>query len=521
MAARAAQSGRRQARRPRQRAAVPAAARAATALWLIIAAAAAAHPYDPHAPSPPPFFEGWFLRATVAPYNQTAAAAGGGTGDRGAGAAAPPRLAAAAVGLGRVLPSPDGGGGGGDPAVACFLILQPSGASSGGDESAFGGGDEAPPPQQLPPPIVRALYFETLSLAPGRAPPPLGPDASGPAFVAEAAGGGGRCRLEVSGALVSLEARAGDVELRLETASPPGAAAPPLVPWRGPGGSPEGWAEGVIGATLGVHWYVYTLATPARLEASFPWQPPQQPPAVLQQEQSLGPAAAAAAAAGAGGAAPAVAELRRRLAAAVPWRLPLAPPPPQQQQQQQQQQQRQQLLPPPLARVSAQAFLHAEKNWGAKFPPSYVWVQAASPDGASTLALAGGPPPPPLSAAPPLLALSLRAAGGVAVEFDALEPALPLAFEPDGCGGTLAVRLRSGAHLVVLTVAAPRGSFAPLPCPEASGFRSCTEQSHAASARARVYAAAGPLDPFGRDELIADVAFDQAALEFGGAYRCG
>ena len=59
------------------------------------------------------------------------------------------------------------------------------------------------------------------------------------------------------------------------------------------------------------------------------------------------------------------------------------------------------------------------------------------------------------------------------------------------------------------------------PSPPQPRAQECTVQSNAVTIRARVYAAPHPLDPHSQGELIADVAFENAGLEFGGAYRCG
>lgn len=48
---------------------------------------------------------------------------------------------------------------------------------------------------------------------------------------------------------------------------------------------------------------------------------------------------------------------------------------------------------------------------------------------------------------------------------------VPVEFLAEGCSGTLDVRLRTATHLVVVWVAASKGSFCDLPCPTATGFR--------------------------------------------------
>jgi hypothetical protein len=123
--------------------------------------------------------------------------------------------------------------------------------------------------------------------------------------------------------------------------------------------------------------------------------------------------------------------------------------------------------PPGPDRLALPGWLHAEKNWGAAFPPAYLWAQGLTADGKVSFALAGAPVPP-LGA--PLFALSLHAPG-LDASVDALSPGLPTLLRPDACGGRLRLELRGVGRAVAVDVAAAPGSFGDIPCPQASGFR--------------------------------------------------
>jgi hypothetical protein len=198
-----------------------------------------------HATGPPPFFEGWFFRAVKAGAGGTRASACSMAGDSAAGGAGPllplqeqklPAVAAAAnatgggpaapapalsvaIGIGYAQPET---GAGTDPPAMCFLILQQRDCAAADPSAAVGAAAAATPragspagrAPDDPAPEVHTMYFSSLQVHGGKDPPgpPLVPP-GGPAFVAEAAGPAGRCRVEVSGALLAIEVATSGLEV--------------------------------------------------------------------------------------------------------------------------------------------------------------------------------------------------------------------------------------------------------------------------------------------------------------------
>lgn len=524
----------------------------------IVSIAASTHPYDPHTPGPPPWFEGWFFRAVAA-----APAPGGSNATVGGATPGAHPLLSVTVVMGHVVPDPNTGAL--DPPAACFILLQPGGGIGGG-----GGAADAPPA-----PLLRTSYFSSLSDGAGKV-APLQP--GGPAFVAETAGGGGGCRAEAIGDLFNVEGDLGGLKVRIESDLSRGAggAGPshgPILPWNGPGSSPESWMEPLIDRVAGLHWYVWSMASPvtitvspatsaaAATAAAGAAQPPvqtkrsegksdverrRQGPGRFHQVQAALQSSAAAAGSAAravlkGLAASAGAAGRRFLGAAGPGGVrgaeeggsPAGGParcgpatsgcwqgrPP-----------GDQTVsdgvsgvggvgggsssggvPAPLVLAG---WAHAEKNWGEKFPEAYVWAQGVSPDGRTSFALAAGPVP--ALAGAPAAAFSLHTPR-TDLSVDASDPGLPVRLSAEACRGALSLELRSPNRLMAIYIEAPRDGFVALPCPTATGFRVCTEQSHAAIARVRVYESL----PFFGDRLIDSAVLELAALEFGGTYACG
>ena len=368
-----------------------------------------------------------------------------------------PGLAVAAVIGHTVPPAQSGGGGGGNGRrAACFFIVQEVPAAA----SAVAGASSPPP---LPPPRRYVQYFPRLTVAGGKDPAAAEGDPSGPSFVITAgdgaegggvgsggSGGGGGCRFEAAGELLSFEAAlagGGAPRLRLETA--PRAGAPARVPWRGPGSSPEGWAEGLADLVLRLHWHVFTLASPAAVAlVAQPPLPPLPPSPQLGQKGAADSAAQAAQK----GAAAQTGSLKEAVFASAA----AAPPPAA-------------LQPPPL-----RGWLHAEKNWGAAFPPAYVWAQGVAADGAAAFALSAGPLPAPLGV--PVALLSVHLPGGRVVAFDAERPGAVARLEADGCRGALALAVAGLGAEVTVDILAARGSFAPVPCPTVGGFEVLEKQ---------------------------------------------
>jgi hypothetical protein len=202
------------------------------------------------------------------------------------------------------------------------------------------------------------------------------------------------------------------------------------------------------------------------------------------------------------------------------------------------------------ASLAGSGVAHLEKNWGGGFPERWLWAQGqagqagqeaprrsprpAAPaaaaagggggGGGATFVLAGGAVPLaflPAALSPRLFLLTYQSPG-FNLSLDPLYPALPTAVRPDGCAGTIELTLTALLHTVHVSIAAEPGSFAAVTCPTAQGFRQDSVESFAARVEVRVVRR--PLlglapERWGR--VVAHSVWEGAAVEFGGAYRCG
>lgn len=154
--------------------------------------------------------------------------------------------------------------------------------------------------------------------------------------------------------------------------------------------------------------------------------------------------------------------------------------------------------------------VHFEKNWGKAFPENYIWLQAMTPDGKTSIVSAGG---------------EIAALGPASLEAFLLQIRSPQGnwlFSPangsvwtqrvvDSCAGRLVLRMRSPNASVEVVARAQRGTFGDLLIPTGESLESHSEQSFASEITATVKT----LD--GRTQVF---QWTGGALEFGGENKC-
>lgn len=160
--------------------------------------------------------------------------------------------------------------------------------------------------------------------------------------------------------------------------------------------------------------------------------------------------------------------------------------------------------------------IHQEKNWGEVFPDAWMWVQAISADGQSSLALAGGDVEWGEFTFNTFL-VGYRSEDLV-INFNLADDLLTT-FEKsmDSCRGVFRLDAQNQNHRMVVTAKAPKESFGYVSIPTKNGYLpEGGIESFVAEVDVEIYE--HHLLSLTQDRLIKKDKFRLAALEFGGSY---
>jgi hypothetical protein len=166
-----------------------------------------------------------------------------------------------------------------------------------------------------------------------------------------------------------------------------------------------------------------------------------------------------------------------------------------------------------LRQFSGEGFIHQEKNWGEVFPSAWMWLQAISPAGEASIALAGG--------RLPVFGVELHSYmvgfknGDRSYEFSlAIDPRTQFVQKVDACSGRFELEAYSGDYRMRLRAQAPTDSFAFVSIPTENGYQ---PEGGMESFRGAVRIEIFRNDLFSQAK-IEDFSFADAALEFGADY---
>lgn len=164
--------------------------------------------------------------------------------------------------------------------------------------------------------------------------------------------------------------------------------------------------------------------------------------------------------------------------------------------------------------VEGTGLVHQEKNWGATFPKSWIWLQGVSKDGAASIALAGGDIElGPLTAHAYMVGYR---SGALSIDFAPID-LLTSSFsdEIDACRHQFELIASNSIYELKIEAVAPKETFAELSIPTAQGYTpGGAIESFATRVRATLYKKTGPFF-YQTLEVVEVREFDNAALEFG------
>lgn len=157
--------------------------------------------------------------------------------------------------------------------------------------------------------------------------------------------------------------------------------------------------------------------------------------------------------------------------------------------------------------LKGSGFAHVEKNWGKKFPASYMWLQGTSKDNTSHIAIAGGE----LEMNP--LKINTYLVGYRSAKYQVdfnLGQFFETSFQTtaDACKGRFELQAQNSSYRLRVEALAKPETFFWLSTPSENQYqRKGTVQSFQTEIRASLYQ---------HGELLETLTFTDSALEFGG-----
>lgn len=172
-----------------------------------------------------------------------------------------------------------------------------------------------------------------------------------------------------------------------------------------------------------------------------------------------------------------------------------------------------------LGRREGRGRAHMEKNWGASFPESWIWLQGENAKGDAHIAVAGGKAPL-LGALIPQAYLAGYHSESHKLTFKPHDLGTVYQTNIDACAGLFELTARNPRHTLKVKAQAPRATFSKLSVPTEQGFQKGASESFSARIEIEAFRHSVVGGLLGREELLERTVFENAALEFGGGYDC-
>jgi|1048.fasta_scaffold09070_2 hypothetical protein len=173
-----------------------------------------------------------------------------------------------------------------------------------------------------------------------------------------------------------------------------------------------------------------------------------------------------------------------------------------------------------LQRLSGSGYAHIEKNWGASFPPAYVWMQAFDKARNRAVAVAGGRPLQVGVIKPEAWLVGYRSPS-TSVDFAPQNLGTVFESKVDACSGSFELSSAFLNKRLTINARAERKTFGGIAIPKESGFeKDGSEQSFQTRITTRLFEVI-PFSPSrASDRLLEENVFEGGALEFGSEFKC-
>lgn len=169
--------------------------------------------------------------------------------------------------------------------------------------------------------------------------------------------------------------------------------------------------------------------------------------------------------------------------------------------------------------LNGSGFMHQEKNWGVEFPEAWIWSQGVSDNNSSHFSLSGG--------IVSMTGISITTwlvgyfSDKIKWDFKIIEPGTIFDWDINACEGKFNFIAKTPVRTLKVKAYAPIDSFETISIPTENGFEPGAVESFRSTIEISAYTHDPLFGLFGFENLIERKIFRNAALEFGGDYRCG